>query len=106
MLIMNKTSKVDNFSISDYGNYIEQFSSEKNVGETNNAKTAKKKAEEVWIELYGEKVKSSKPYRTLYDETNEVWLVQGSLHENMIGGVPHILIRKSDGRILAVWHTK
>lgn len=106
MLIINKASKIDNFSISDYGSYIEQFSSEKKVGETNDAKTAKKKAEEVWIKLYGEEIKSRKPYRTLYDKTNEVWLVQGSLPENMIGGVPYILIQKADGRILAVWHTK
>lgn len=106
MLVMSKASTVDNFSISDYDGYIEQFSSKKTLGETNDAKTAKKKAEEVWIELYGEKIKSSKPYKTLYDKTNEVWLVQGSLPENTIGGVPYILIQKSDGRILAVWHTK
>jgi len=42
----------------------------------------------------------------LFDEESETWLVHGTLPKNTIGGVPYILIQKSDGKVLAVWHTK
>ena len=58
------------------------------------------------IEIYGESVKNKKPYNVSFDEQNQVWMIQGTLPKNWDGGVPHILIQKSDGRILAIWHDK
>lgn len=66
---------------------------------------AKKQAEKLWVEIYGESVKDNKPYIVLYDSANKVWLVKGSIPKNTIGGVPNILIQ-ADGKVLAVWHDK
>ena len=46
---------------------------------------------------------NKKPYVVSYDDVNEVFHVHGTSWK---GNVPHILIRKADGKVLAVWHTK
>lgn len=108
MVLLNKPEdKVNEFSLSEYSNYIENFSSDKILGEIDNEKIAKEKAESVWIELYGDQIKrEKKPYIVSFDPNNQVWLVTGSLPKNMLGGVPYILIQKPDGKVLAVWHDK
>lgn len=106
MLIFNQSNQVGVFDIEDYNKYIERFPSEKVFGPISDAKLAKEKAESLWIEIYGDSIKSKKPYNVAFDEESQVWLVQGSLPINHHGGVPHILIRKSDGKVLAVWHDK
>lgn len=105
-MICNKKTVIGKFNISEYSEVVIQFSSDKIVGTVQDVETAKEKAESIWIELYGDEVKEKKPYIVLFDELNEVWLVQGSLPENKFGGVPYILIQKSDGKVLAVWHDK
>ncbi len=108
MAFFNKPDdKVNEFSLSEYNNYIENFSSDKILGKIDNEKIAKEKAESVWIDLYGEQIKrEKKPYIVSFDPNNEVWLVTGSLPKNMLGGVPYIIIQKHDGKVLAVWHDK
>ena len=106
MLLLNKTSKTNDFSIAEYSSYIDEFPSEKVVGFVDNKKIAKEKAELLWLEIYGDSIKDKKPYVVSFDETNQVWLVQGSLPKNYDGGVPNILIQKSDGKVLAIWHDK
>lgn len=105
LLFYNK-SKIRRFDVSMYNSYIKQFPSDEILGPIDSAKYAKEKAEAVWLELYGDEVKDKKPYTIFFDDSNEVWLVEGRLSKNMLGGVPHILIQKSDGKILAVWHDK
>ncbi len=94
------------FDYNDYQYYIENFSSEETLGRILNAKDAALKAETVWVEIYGELIKNKRPYQLSFDEESQVWLIEGTLPENHVGGVPHILIRKSDGKVLAVWHDK
>ena len=106
LLLFHTESKVEKFNVSDYSRYIDQFPSDKVLGPINSAKIAKEKAEVIWIELYGEEVKQKKPYSVFFDEIHGIWMIQGSLTENWIGGVPYIIIQKSDGKILAVWHEK
>jgi len=36
------------------------------------------------------------------DRQHKVWLVQGTLPENILGGAANILIQKADGKVLAV----
>ncbi len=107
-LISNQSQSVQvgSFDVNDYSDYIERFPSEEILGATMDGKTAKEKAEALLLEIYGKSVKSKRPYGVSFDEKNRVWLVQGSLPKNRDGGVPHILIRESDGRVLAVWHDK
>ena len=106
IIIQNKAPNVKAFDFNDYQYYIDNFSSEENVGNIIDAKDAIKKAEKIWIKLYGESVKKEKPYQVFYDENNDIWLVQGTLRSNMMGGVANILIQNETGKILAVWHDK
>lgn len=106
IVICNKKTVIGKFNVSEYSEVVIQFSSDKIVGTVQDVETAKEKVESIWIELYGDEVKEKKPYIVSFDELNEVWLVQGSLPKNKFGGVPYILIQKSDGKVLAVWHDK
>lgn len=106
MSIISQSRKVGTFDIAIYSKYIDEFPSEKILGPISDSKTAKEKAESLFREIYGDSIKSKKPYTVSLDEKNQVWLVEESLPKNYDGGVPHILIRKSDGKVLAVWHDK
>lgn len=106
VIIQNKSPNVNNFEVSDYQYYIDNFSSEENVGSIIDSKDAIKKAELIWIKLYGESIKKEKPYQLFYDSKNEIWLIQGTLRTNVKGGVANILIENSTGKVLAVWHDK
>jgi len=95
------------FSLSEYNKYIEKFPYDEILGGIDTQEIAKEKAETVWVEIYGNQIKKEKkPYIVFFDSNNEVWLVTGSLPTDMDGGVPYILIQKSDGKVLAVWHDK
>lgn len=102
----DKTSDIGNFNIADYSQKIDKFTSEKVLGAVDSKENAIEKAANVWLEIYGESVKDKKPYIASFDKKSHTWLVQGTLAENWLGGVPHILIRESDGKVLAVWHDK
>ena len=101
-----------NDTIYHYENYFPLEKKSEALGFIDSAKTAKNKAEMVWIEIYGKSIKRQKPYQVFFDETNEVWLITGSfpmperLFKSFKGGVAHILIQKSDGKVLAIWHDK
>lgn len=70
-----------------------------------NEKTAIKVAEAIWVPIYGTQVLNKKPYEAeLKGDT--VWVIQGTLPETDLGGVPYIEIRKSDCKILKVSHGK
>lgn len=97
---------VGKFNISDYNYFIESFPYEKVLGPLDSVQLVKENAEIVFIEVYGEEIKDKRPYSISFDENNQVWLVQGSLPEKWVGGVPNILIQKSNGKVLAVWHDK
>ena len=106
LIIKNRAPDVKSFDVSQYQYYIDTYPSDKSVGSILDAKDVIVKAENFWIEKYGNGVKKKKPYQVFYDEKNGVWLVKGSLPPNMDGGVPHILIENSTGDVLAVWHDK
>jgi hypothetical protein len=99
---------INHFSLDDYDYYINlnRYSSDRILGPVDDAEIAKEKAEDVWIELFGDSVTGKRPYQVMFDETNEVWLVQGTLPKKMLGGIPYIIIQKTDGKVLAVWHDK
>ena len=100
-------SKVKSFSLNDQTYYlqaIQDFPSDKYLGEILNAEQAKEKAIKEWLDLFGNKINNEKPYQVFFDEENDVWLVKGTLPKGRKGGVAYILIKKSDGKILAIWH--
>ena len=106
IIFQNQTPNVKAFEFNDYQYYVDNFPSEENVGNIIDAKDAIKKAEKIWIKLYGESMKKEKPYQVFYDENTGIWLVQGTLRSDMKGGVANILIQNETGKVLAVWHDK
>ena len=76
------------------------------VSSITDAADAVKKAETVWIETYGKQVKKEKPYQVFYDENSGIWLVQGTLRANSVGGVANFLADGKTGKVLADWHEK
>lgn len=90
--------------IDQYNNYFPQDEKIESVGIVTSPSEAKKAAEAIWKEIYGDSVVHKKPYKVFFDEKNQVWLVLGTVF--FMEGGPHILIQKSDGKILAVWHDK
>ena len=102
----NNINKVESFVLSDYEQIISDFPSNQVLGAIADNKKAKQMAEEVWEEIYGDEVKKEKPYKVFFDSVEEVWLVKSSLKPHMVGGTAGILIQKSDGKVLAVWHEK
>lgn len=100
-------SEIKSFEVSDYQYYIDNFPSDEILGSVRDAEDAKKKAEELWIELYGRDIKKERPYKVYYDAKNEVWMVEGTLPFYYgDGGVAYILMEKETGKVLAVWHDK
>jgi hypothetical protein len=74
-------------------------------GVVQNSETAKKIAEAIWIPLYGKSVIDEKPYSTTLIG-DSLWVVKGSLKKGYLGGTAYIEIRKSDCKVLKVFHGK
>lgn len=106
VIIKNKSPEIKAFEVSEYQYYIDNFSSEDNLGFISDSKELLKKVEVIWIKQYGERIKNQKPYQVFYDEANGIWLVHGTLRSNMLGGVAYILVDNDTGKVLAVWHDK
>ena len=106
VIIKNKSPEIKSFEVSEYQYYIDNFSSEDNLGFISDSKELLKKVEVIWIKQYGERIKNQKPYQVFYDEANGIWLVHGTLRSNMMGGVANILVDNDTGKVLAVWHDK
>lgn len=106
MIIKNKSPEIKTFEVSEYQYYIDNFSSEDNLGFISDSKELLKKVEVIWVKQYGEHIKNQKPYQVFYDEANGIWLVHGTLRSNMMGGVAYILVDNDTGNVLAIWHDK
>ena len=106
VIITNKSPEIKTLEASEYQYYIDNFSSEDNLGFISDSKELLKKVEVIWIKQYGERIKNQKPYQVFYDEANGIWLVHGTLRSNMLGGVANILVDNDTGKVLAVWHDK
>lgn len=87
-------------------NAIEDF----NVGTIKDRETAIIKAEQVWEWYFGKEMfervkKEEQPYSVFYNPDKKMWLVQGYMKPNMIGGVAVVIIGE-DGKVYAAWHGK
>ncbi|MES2389098.1 MAG: YbbC/YhhH family protein [Bacteroidota bacterium] len=70
-----------------------------------NDSTAIKIAEAIWLPVYGSRVLNKRPFKVELVE-GKVWRVEGTLPAGMMGGVPFIVIQKSDCRMLKMGHGK
>ena len=107
-----KYNEVYDFCLEDYSEEQAMFSSylekyEYSFGEIRTAKEAKAVAQTVFDDIYrssGYYLGTLKPYMVSYDETNQVWLVQGSTIFFIRGAC--VLIDQKQGTVLAVWNEK
>lgn len=97
--------QVQAFDFDEYLHYVEEFPSNENCDNVSAVADVCKAAEKIWVAQYGLKVLSQKPYKVFYDSAKDVWMVTGTLPKIYdVGGTAHILIKKSTGNVLAVWH--
>jgi len=56
------------------------------------------------VSVYGESVLNSTPFRLNYDEKRRAWVISEAISEdiNYVGGIPGIVFRKRDGKILSI----
>lgn len=66
--------------------------------------TAVQIAQIIFVRVYGEKVLKKRPFSAVLKKG--IWIVDGSLDKGVDGGVPHIEIQKSDGKIIYLIHGK
>ncbi len=71
----------------------------------NDSVTAVKIAEMNWNKIYGKNVLKEKPY-SIKLINDSIWVINGTLPKNVVGGVVYIEIRKYDGKVLKVTHGK
>src|SRR5712671_5102270 len=64
--------------------------------------TALKIAEAVWLPIYGAEIYNKRPFTAKLK--GDVWIVEGTLPKDMVGGVPLAEISRVDGRVIRVSH--
>ena len=97
------------FKLSDYERELKLFPREENFGPITDIESLLEKTENLWVEIYGRKVRDQRPYLVYFDKEAGAWLVQGTFHNprgNKKGGVANILVDHETGDVLAVWHDK
>ena len=99
-------NRADEFNLSDYDIYLEEFTRDIVLGEIKSESIAVIKAEDIFKEVYGESIENKKPYIVSDDKEHDAWYIEGTLPDYYVGGVPNIIIRGEDGKVLALWHTK
>jgi len=67
--------------------------------------TAVKIAEAVLYAIYGETIETQKPFKIALKE-NKVWIIEGTLPEDTLGGTVYIEIQKKNGAIINLSHGK
>jgi len=75
-------------------------------GYVSDANIAVQMAELILFNIYKkELIIEQRPYN-VFLKNNSVWCIEGSLSDDMEGGVFYVELRKSDGAVLKVLHTK
>lgn len=77
---------------------------------SNNPKLCSKKeainlAEKEWIKLFGVGVNEKKPFVASL-KNDSIWVVQGTLPDDYLGGVPYAEINAKNCKILEISHGK
>lgn len=106
--IMSNDSNEDSNTSSDVTTHLESTNNNyiPEQGFVPDEITAVKIAEAVLLPIYGETIYDNQPFKAKYIDTEECWVVYGTLKENSLGGVPEIKIEKNNGTIIYVTHSK
>ena len=106
-LLFGCGNELESYDISKYTRIIEEYPSAYSVEPIENARDAKRKAHEIWIEVYGRsRIAFEKPYTAFYDPLSETWFVTGTVPFWFNRGGAACIIFHEEGRVLAVWHEK
>lgn len=108
--------EVKNFDMTEFKWEIEHYPLDKNVGQVNNRNVAIEQSKTLWSDwskqyglddgktyqdIYKEFIKPSK-FEVAYDSKEKCWHVYGIFRPNILGGIPHSIIREN-GEVIAVW---
>ena len=102
----SQSPEIGSFDFDDYQDFVAAFPSGEIVENPSNLNKLVADTEKIWVKIYGENIKRQKPYQVFHDKENGVWLVQGTLQPNTMGGVANILVENDTGKVLAIWHDK
>ena len=95
---------VGEFDVNHYSEEIERFPSDLVLGPVRSKREAQKKALAVFMDMRGGKFRlTERPLGVLYDDENGMWLIMSRLPPNSFGGVYCLIIRESDGKVIARW---
>ena len=100
----------DDESLAEYMDYIYDAVTEDRgtdivLGKLDNEQEVLEKAVEIMVQKFGKKVLKQKPHRILYVEKYDAWYITGTVRgKNVDGGTASTIIRKSDGKVIALWH--
>lgn len=72
-------------------------------GRVPNEETAIRIAEAVLLPIYGNEIYNSKPFHAKLIG-DSIWVVEGTLPEGHLGGVPYAAIQKKDGKVVKISH--
>lgn len=106
IIIHNNNRLINYFSIEEYATEMQQFPSSASFDDVSSATKARLCASQLWVQLYGVSVLREIPYQVSFDPHNDVWLVKGSISGKSFGGTAMILISRSSGDVIAVWHDR
>ena len=97
--------EVYKFDIEEWRRNFPEFSYEINVGEITDPFSAIEKAEKLWMEklnTYDEVQECANTKKVVYyDIKNKLWMIHGTLPNNLLGPVPVALLEEN-GNVLAV----
>ena len=85
---------------------IEEFPSNEKIDSVSDTNDLVHQIESIWIKIYGDRITEQRPYKVFYDKKSAIWMVKGTLPENMMGGVAYALVADNTWEVLAIWHDR
>ena len=96
--------RIKNFTLTNYKQYIEQFSIERSIGRFISVRTLYNRSKKIWVEKFGGRFEDNRRNVSLfYDKQEGVWLVSKRIFNGATEEVAHILVEEKTGKVLAVW---
>ena len=77
-----------------------------NMGCVSNEKDAEAIGRIILTSIYGEDFDCGLPLLVGFDDEGQVWRIESQLPEGWVGGANHIVIKKSNAEVVAIWGTK
>lgn len=91
------------FELADYKWEIENFASNKNIGEIKEEKNVIDKVKILWNKEFNINSRQTKNIEISFDSQEECWHINNVVSRNTLGGVVHAIIRKN-GDVVAIWY--